>query len=75
MDGKIYDVTYKNHWEEWVLFMLKALEETAFRTLILTKKIVDAMRETSDIILIYQKFTQESLSMSCSPMFTQKSPA
>ncbi len=32
------------------MFILKTLEETVFRTLVLTKKIVDTMREISDII-------------------------
>ena len=30
--------------------MLKALEETAFRTLVLSRKIVESMEETSEII-------------------------
>jgi len=44
------NVTYKNEWEEWVVFMLKAIEETSFRTLNLSKKIVKAMNETSEKI-------------------------
>ena len=44
------NVTYKNQWEEWVLFMLKALEKTAFKTLDLSRKIVESMEETSNIM-------------------------
>jgi Fic family protein len=34
-----------NQWEEWILYMLKAVEITSQRTISMTKKITDLMRE------------------------------
>ncbi len=52
--GKYYEllrnVTYKDQWEEWVLFMLKAMEKTSLKTLAITKRIAKSMEETSETI-------------------------
>lgn len=41
-------VTEKQEWESWVLFMLKAVEETARQTLTRVNKILESMNETAE---------------------------
>lgn len=43
-------VTSENAWEEWICFMLTAIERTAGHTLALSKEIVKLMEETRDSI-------------------------
>ncbi|MCF8069117.1 MAG: Fic family protein [Desulfobacterales bacterium] len=43
-------VTSENTWEEWILFMLEAVEKTATHTLSLSKKIVNLMDNARKII-------------------------
>ena len=45
------EVRTKNAWEEWILFMLDGIEETAEETLMLIKKINSVVEKTSEDIL------------------------
>ena len=44
------NVTTEDRWEQWILFMLKAIEETSKHTLLVSKKIVDAMERAANEI-------------------------
>ena len=44
------NVTTENNWEEWILYILKAVENTSETTLLLCKKNVDLLESTSDKI-------------------------
>ncbi len=44
------NITYYNEWEEWILFMLKAIEETSSQTLKLSHKIIKTMEEVTQIV-------------------------
>jgi len=43
-------VTTHNNWEEWILYILKAIETTSVSTLLLSKKIISLMERTADKI-------------------------
>lgn len=47
----LQEVGMKNAWEEWILFMLDGIEETAQETLMLIKKINAVVEKTSEDIL------------------------
>jgi len=46
----LQEVRTKNKWTEWVLYMLRAIEETSRDTLYLINQIQNAMKITADII-------------------------
>ncbi|WP_242943842.1 Fic family protein [Peptoclostridium litorale] len=46
----LQDVTVKGKWEEWVLFILQGIEETANETLILVKEINKLLENTAEEI-------------------------
>ncbi|MFA7197230.1 MAG: Fic family protein [Clostridiales bacterium] len=46
----LQEVTVQGQWEEWVLFMLKGIEETANETLTLIKKINESLKNTAEEI-------------------------
>jgi Fic family protein len=46
----LQDVRTKNRWEDWVLYMLEGIEQTAEETLALVKKINNAVEQTSEYI-------------------------
>jgi Fic family protein len=46
----LQEVTVKENWEEWILFILQGIEETANETLILVKKINDLLENTAEKI-------------------------
>lgn len=43
-------VTTKNEWHQWILFMLKAIEETSFQTLKMCKDISSLIDATTNIV-------------------------
>ena len=45
----LHNVTRKNAWEEWVLYILKAVDYTALYTLNKLKKIYDALQDTIEL--------------------------
>lgn len=62
----IHDVTTKNLWEDWVIYILVGVEETAEETLLLLKKINAAIEDTQQEIKnripkIYSKELIEAL--------------
>jgi Fic family protein len=44
----LQEVTVKGNWEEWILFILQGIEETAEETLMLVKEINQLIRRTAD---------------------------
>lgn len=46
----LQEVRIKANWEEWILFILEGIEETAEETLMLVKKIKNVMEQTSEEI-------------------------
>lgn len=44
------NVTIQNHWEEWILYILKAVEKTSVSTLALSKNIISLLESASDTI-------------------------
>jgi Fic family protein len=46
----LQDVRTKNRWEDWVLYMLEGIEQTAEETLALVKRINNAVEQTSEYI-------------------------
>lgn len=44
----LQEVTVKENWEEWILFILQGIEETANETLILLKEINDLLENTAE---------------------------
>ena len=46
----LQEVRVKDNWEEWILFILKGIEETAIETLILVKEINILMENTAEAI-------------------------
>jgi len=46
----LQEVRVKGNWEEWILFILKGIEETANETLILVKKINELIENTAEAI-------------------------
>lgn len=46
----LQEVTVKENWEEWILFILQGIEETANETLILVKEINDLLENTAEKI-------------------------
>lgn len=48
----LQEVTVKGNWEEWILFILQGIEETANETLILVKEINDLLENTAERIKV-----------------------
>jgi Fic family protein len=48
----LQEVTVKENWEEWILFILQGIEETANETLILVKEINDLLGNTAERIKV-----------------------
>lgn len=46
----LQEVTIKNNWEEWILFILQGIEETANETLVLIKEINNLLEDTAEKI-------------------------
>nr|WP_320024162.1 Fic family protein [uncultured Acetobacterium sp.] len=46
----LQEVRVKENWEEWILFILKGIEETAIETLILVKEINKLMENTAEAL-------------------------
>nr|WP_278308410.1 Fic family protein [Oxobacter pfennigii] len=46
----LQDIMVKENWEEWILFILQGIEETANETLILIKKINGLLEDTAEKI-------------------------
>lgn len=46
----LQEVTVNKNWEEWILFILQGIEETANETLILVKEINDSLENTAEKI-------------------------
>lgn len=46
----LQEVTVKGNWEDWILFILQGIEETAEETLILVKEINTLLEDTADQI-------------------------
>jgi|LFRM01.2.fsa_nt_gb Fic family protein len=46
----LQEVRTKGNWEEWILFILEGIEQTAEETLLLVKKIRDVLEKTSEDI-------------------------
>src|SRR5690606_31583945 len=46
----LQEVTVKGNWEEWILFLIQGIEETAEETLILLKKINTLLENTAEQI-------------------------
>lgn len=57
----LQDVRDKGNWEEWILFMLSAVEETAYDTIRLVNVIKKEMQEMKNILRDNYKFYSQEL--------------
>ena len=60
------EIRYKNSWEDWIYYILKGIEETAYQTTILIRKIKDIFEETivkvkNELPSVYSKDLVETI--------------
>jgi Fic family protein len=57
----LQEVRDKNNWEEWILFMIKGVEETSLETIVLIGKIKELMLEYKHLLRANYKFYSQDL--------------
>ncbi|HPY96447.1 MAG TPA: Fic/DOC family N-terminal domain-containing protein [Candidatus Cloacimonadota bacterium] len=67
------NVTYNNTWDDWIIFILAGIEETALNTLDISYKIIDSIEKSIDMMKAnYPKiYSRELVELLYSNMYTK----